>query len=379
MLTMPILMIFYAQMGFTTEQSFILKACYSISIVVFEIPSGYIADVWGRKASIVTGSILGCLGFVIYSIFSGFYMFMSAEIILGLGMSLISGADSAMLYDTLKDHRAENEFMKFEGRNFSVGNFAEAIAGLIGGTLAYTSIRYPFIAQSVIAFTAIPASITLIEPSNNISLKRKVGLGDIIRVVKESVVTNSALRWNLLFSSVMGSATLAMAWIYPIMMQQLGKNEIEIGTIHTLLNLMLGAVTLFSYKIEQKLKPKLTVWLSSIGITAGFVLAGLSDFWMLALTLTVFYFSRGIATPVLKDYVNRITTSDVRATVLSIRSMIIRAFFAVVGPLFGFISDHYGLREAFVATGIIFMTLTALSITMFLKSIPPVTQTDIRN
>ena len=82
MLTMPILMLFYADMGFTTEQSFILKACYSISIVVFEIPSGYAADVWGRKITIVIGSVLGCAGFVIYSLLSGFYAFMMAEMIL---------------------------------------------------------------------------------------------------------------------------------------------------------------------------------------------------------------------------------------------------------------------------------------------------------
>ena len=112
MLTMPILMIFYADMGFTTEQSFILKACYSISIVIFEIPSGYAADVWGRKITIIIGSVLGCFGFVIYSLFSGFYMFMSAEIVLGIGMSMISGADSAMIYDTLKEHQAEKDFMK---------------------------------------------------------------------------------------------------------------------------------------------------------------------------------------------------------------------------------------------------------------------------
>ncbi len=369
MLTMPILMIFYADMGFTTEQSFILKACYSISIVIFEIPSGYAADVWGRKITIIIGSVLGCFGFVIYSLFSGFYMFMSAEIVLGIGMSMISGADSAMIYDTLKEHQAEKDFMKYEGRNFSVGNFAEAIAGLIGGALAYSSIRYPFYAQAVIAFTAIPASITLTEPSRHIG-GRNSSIKDIVNVVKDSLITNAALRWNLLFSSIMGSATLTMAWIYPVMMQQFGKNEIEIGTTHTVLNLLLGGITLYSYRIEQKLKPKLTIWLSSIGITAGFILAGLSDFTMLMITLSIFYFSRGIATPVLKDYINRITTSDVRATVLSIRSLIIRAFFAVIGPLFGFFTDYFGLREAFVMIGVIFLILTSLSISMFLKTIP---------
>lgn len=369
MLTMPILMIFYGDMGFSTEQSFILKACYSIAIVVFEIPSGYAADVWGRKITISIGSVLGCVGFLIYSLFSGFYTFMMAEIILGLGMSFISGADSAMIYDTLKAHNREKDFMKYEGRNFSVGNFAEALAGLAGGALAYANLRYPFYAQTIIASVAIPASLTLIEPTIHVDRAKK-GIRDIISVVENALVRNKALRWNLLFSSIMGSATLAMAWIYPVRLLQLGYNEIEIGTTHTILNLLLGMVTLFSYRIEQKLKPRLTVWITSIAITGGFVLAGLGNHYFMVITLLIFYFCRGIATPVLKDYINRITTSDVRATVLSIRSLLIRAFFSIIGPLFGYLTDHFSLEQAFILLGSVFIAITITSISLFLNTLP---------
>ena len=67
MLTMPILLLFFQDLGFTVEESFQLKAIYSIAIVVFEIPSGYAADVLGRKRTLIIGSILGTLGFAIYS------------------------------------------------------------------------------------------------------------------------------------------------------------------------------------------------------------------------------------------------------------------------------------------------------------------------
>lgn len=369
MLTQPILMLFYADLGFSTEESFILKACYSIAIVVFEIPSGYAADVWGRKKTIILGSILGTAGFAIYSLFSGFFAFMSAELILGLGMSFISGADSAMIYDTLKAHNRQQEYMKYEGRNFSVGNFAESLAGLVGGALAFYSLRYPFYAQTLIASMAIPASITLMEPTTAKHLKAQ-GIYHIVSVVRTSLVSNRALRWNLLFSSIMGSATLAMAWIYPLRMMHLGYNEVQIGTTHMMLNLILGFVTLFSYRIESQLSPSLTVWISSMGIVGCFFLAGFGNGFFLMVTLTIFYLCRGIATPVLKDYVNRITTSDVRATVLSIRSLLIRAFFAVIGPLFGFLADHFSLNEAFILLGIVFTALTTTTITLFLRHLP---------
>ncbi len=58
MLTMPILMIYYKDHGFTDTQAFQLKAFYSISIVVFELPSGYFADVFGRKLTLIIGAVL---------------------------------------------------------------------------------------------------------------------------------------------------------------------------------------------------------------------------------------------------------------------------------------------------------------------------------
>lgn len=366
MLTMPILMIFYDRMGFTAEESFWLKSCYSLSIVIFEIPSGYAADIWGRKRTLVIGSILGAVGFGIYSLFSGFYAYMIAELTLGFGMSFISGADSAMIYDTLKAHNAEIDYAKYEGRNFSVGNFAEAIAGTIGGALATVSILYPFYAQTLIAATAIPAALTLVEPP---MVKRKGKNANILAILKYSMVDNSALRWNILYSSVLGCATLSMAWVYPLRLAELGYNELQIGTMHTALNLLLGVVTLFAYKIERALQPRATVWLSTISLTTAFVLAGIANSLWFVVVLSAFYFCRGIATPVLKDYVNRMASSDIRATVLSVRSLIIRGCFVLVGPFFGMMTDNFGLSAAFVSLGLAFIAITLGGISLFLRAI----------
>lgn len=367
MLTMPILMIFYDHMGFTAHESFVLKACYSVAIVLFEIPSGYAADRWGRRNTLIVGSVLGTVGFLIYSLFCGFYSFMVAELTLGIGMSFISGADSAMLYDTLKAHGKENEYVKYEGWNFSVGNFSEAIAGSIGGALAVASIHYPFYAQTAIAFTAIPAAIGLVDPP----IVKQVGAKymNIFEVLKHCLIANVALRWNIIYSSVLGCATLSMAWVYPLKLSDMGYNEFEIGTTHTVLNLLLGAVTLFSYKIERYLGPKVTVWMSTVTLTTAFVFVGTASGYCLLAVLGVFYFCRAIATPVLKDYVNRMTTSDIRATVLSVRSLIIRGLFVMVGPFYGFMSDEYGLRNAFMALGVLFVGVTMVGISLYLKAL----------
>ncbi len=83
--------------------------------------------------------------------------------------------------------------------------------------------------------------------------------------------------------------------------------------------------------------------------------------------LLVFYLARGLATPTLRNYINVITTSEVRATVLSVRNFLIRLIFAVTGPLWGWITDKYSLQSAIISAGIIYGFFALLSMYFFLK------------
>ena len=85
MLYMPIIVLFYQENGLSLRDVLTLQAIYSIAIIVLEIPSGYLADVWGRKNTIILGAILGTLGFAVYSFSYGFLGFLIAELILGIG------------------------------------------------------------------------------------------------------------------------------------------------------------------------------------------------------------------------------------------------------------------------------------------------------
>ncbi len=94
---MPIVVPFYESNGLSMKDIMILQAVYSIAIVVLEMPSGYLADVIGRRKTLIIGAVFGIFGFATYSFSYGFLGFLIAEIILGIGQSCISGADSAML------------------------------------------------------------------------------------------------------------------------------------------------------------------------------------------------------------------------------------------------------------------------------------------
>ncbi len=373
MLFMPFMIPFYQDNGLTLSDISILKAIYSISIVVLEIPSGYLADVLGRKRTLIIGSILGFIGFLTYSVSFGFVGFLIAEIILGFGQSLISGADSAMLYDTLEDLNRKDEYVKYEGRVISIGNLAETVAGIIGGLLVGISLRFPYIMQTVVAFIAVPASIMLVEPKRNTKVLN-IGIKYILNIVKYSLYDNRELRWNIIHSSIIGAATLSMATL--VVQPYLLQIEIPLfyfGIIWPALNLIVGLVALYAYKIELKLQKNNSLLLISIFIPLGFIaLSQMVSYWGI-LILIVFYIFRGFATPVLKDYINKLTDSNIRATVLSVRNFVIRIFFAIVGPFMGWYTDHISLRAALLVTGIIFFILA------FFTFIMQITQNNLKS
>ena len=368
MLVMPVIVPFYESNGLTLQDIMTLKAVYSVVIVVFEIPSGYLADVLGRKNTLVAGALLGTAGYVAYSFSFGFAGFLVAEIVLGAGQSMISGADSALLYDTLAEHEKEEQYTRYEGNTISIGNFAESFAGLAGGFLALISLRTPFYAQAIVAFIAIPAALTLHEPSKDPNSVR-MRFRDILLVVKIALISDPKLRINIFFSSVIGAATLSMAWFVQPIFKFAGVPLALYGILWTGLNVSAGIFSALAYRLERILGERTLLILICASIPGGFILSSLIDSRWVLLILMLFYFMRGIATPVLKDYINRLTRSDMRATVLSVRSFVIRILFAIIAPLMGRVSDVYDVGISLMVSGIIFSVILLPLLIIYIKRV----------
>ncbi len=352
-MVMPVVVLFYTNIGMGMHEIFLLKSIYSIAIVAMEIPSGYMADKWGRKKTLIFGSIFGALGFLIYSFSFTFLAFVAAEIVLGIAHSCISGADSAMLFDTLKSNKTEKEYVKIEGRITSAGNFAEALAGIIGGLLATLSLRTPFFFQTVIAASAIPAAFALVEPAI-VKNKTIQSVKYFIKTIKDGMVKNADLRTAILFSAATGTATLSFAWLVQPFLKEIGTPIAWFGIIWTLLNLSVGISSIFAHRIESVFSRKKTALIILFLITTTYILSGLSIFFWGILFLFLFYLARGLATPILKNYINVYTDSNIRATVLSVRNFIIRINFAIIGPLLGWVTDTISLKSAFLIAGTLY-------------------------
>ena len=281
----------------------LLQGVYSVAIVILEIPSGYFADVFGRKKS-------------------------------------------------LKEENRESEYVKLEGRVLSIGNFAETIAAIVGGFIAEISLRTPFVVQIFIAMIAVPAAFTLVEPYRKLEIKDR--WKSTILTLKNTILKNKEMQILIIFTAFIGTATLTMAWfIQPYLKEILKLSISEIGITLAILNLIVGLTSLIAYKIENRIGKRNSLLFIIIGLSSTYILMGNIQHWSILLVIVLFYFTRGIATPVLKDYINRISTSDIRATVLSVRNFAIRVVFAIFGTFLGWYSDFYSIQSALILAGII--------------------------
>ena len=356
---MPVIVLFYQDNGLSMQDIFLLKSIYSIAIVIMEIPSGYMADVWGRKKTLLIGALLGSTGFALYSFSYGFWAFAIAEVVLGIGHSYISGADSALLYDTLKVNSLEKEYIKQEGWITSSGNFAEALAGVCGGLLAAISLRMPFYFQFAVASIAIPAALFLKEPHVPVQ-KVANNLAHILQTVRKTY-RHKELRSAILVSSFTGTASLTFAWLVQPFFEEVNLPIAMFGIMWTLLNLSVGFSSMFSYKIERKLGLRNSLLFIILGLSIGYFLSAWKVSVMGIGFLFLFYLVRGIAHPILKDYINQYTDSDVRATILSLRNFVIRINFAVIGPVLGYFTDNFSLSTALWIAGLGYLISALLS------------------
>lgn len=353
-LVMPIIVLFYEKHGLGLQDVFILKSVYSVAAVALEIPSGYLADVWGRKRCLIAGCVLFFGGYLCYSFTSTFEAFLVAEILLGIGQTLVNGADSALLYDTTAHYRKEELYLRYEGRITMIGNFAEAVAGIIGGLLAAYSLRLPFYAQAVVAFSGIPAACVLKEFRSESKVQSP--LAEIGRIIRYSLLTNRSLCYNIFFSGIIGAATLTMAWFVQPVLMYLRTPISYYGIIWTVLNLTVGIAALYSDRVDRYLGMHKMNVLILLVIAGGYVALAYNLTYAGLAVLLVFYIIRGFATPILKGYINQMTFSEMRATVLSIRNFIIRLLFAAMAPFIGWLNDMYSLQTALlVSATIIFL------------------------
>ncbi|HEX7599824.1 MAG TPA: MFS transporter, partial [Polyangia bacterium] len=201
LLIMPAIVPVYRSCGLDATGILLVQAVFSAASLVFEIPSGYFADVMGRRRGLLTGAVLMALGMAAYGVASRFWWFALAEIVLAAGYSLFSGTESALLFDSLASTEQDSRYRKLEGRSEALTRLGTATAAILGGLLAGLFLRLPFWANAGTASLMFIIAFGLVEPPRE-KLTGKTPFRDILRISRESMGDRDLLPSMVLSSTL---------------------------------------------------------------------------------------------------------------------------------------------------------------------------------
>ncbi len=359
MFIMPVIVLFWQDNGLSLTQIMLLQSIFAISLFLFEVPTGVRAVKFSRKMSMTLGAVFLFLGALSYSLGHNFWQFAGAEVIWGIGCTFISGADSAFVYDSLKQEKKEKEFKRVYGNAESIGYFAVGFSAIAGGLIAVYSLRLNWILTAFSMIILFFIALSFKEPRGYTKTKERAYLKHVWSSLKK-IAHNRTLIFLFLFNCLFVTIGKISLWFYQPYMKASGLPLIYFGIVWASFNVFAIIGSKSSNKLEEILKEKgsllliiLSVTLSLIFMSYFFVMFGI-------IFILLQQFIRGFSSPVLLDYTNKLIDSKKRATILSMQSMGGNLGFAVVGPLFGYIADVFSLEKALLVTGISFLIMFGL-------------------
>ena len=364
---LPIIVLFWQKNGLSMTETMILQSFFAIFIVLLEIPTGYFADIYGRRKSLVISVFFLFFGAIIYSLGVNFFFFLIAEFLWAFGNSLISGSDSALIYDSLKEFNREKEFKKIWGKSIFFLLVSMSLANVIGGVIGKINFRWTFLAMLPFLAILIPISASMIEPKRNKLIIKKSYLEELRAIIKYSFSKNKKLKWLLIYAGIAYSFNQAALWLYQPYFSLTGLNILQIGIVFASFQIIAAITAKFSYKIEKKLGEKFSLFLIILLIGVSYLLMG-NFIYLFSFTFSFLHqFVRGFSKVVFTDYINKIIPSETRATILSLKNMTGKLIYALIIPFIGWFIDLYSLLNALVMLGIISLIIGSVVFIFFMK------------
>jgi len=337
-----VLVPFFTQWGgISFSQLMFIQSFFVFSVFVLEIPTGAVADYFGRKTSVILAVIANIVGVIIYSSYPNFYLFLLAEFFWALGGTLLSGADQAFLYDSLKEEKREKESKQIFAQFTSFERGAAVVGAPIGSIIAATfGLRYTMMFMVIPMFIAFLIALSFEEPNIKQEKKQDGYFKTITSGVKYFKI-HKELKILAFDNISVGVLASFLIWTYQPLLKKLDMPLIYWGLIFAAIA---GVQILFmnNFSRLEKIfgsKKKYLFW-SAILSGIGFVLLGFSEYVWFTVSLIILIAGFGLSRGVLfKSYFNKYIESENRSTVISVVSMIRSFVRMLLYPLVGFLVE----------------------------------------
>jgi len=359
-----IIVIYLVNQGFSIADVLLLESIYYLARCVSDIPTGYIADKFSRKACLVASSIIAAVSYSGFYLFPEFWFLAVLQVFLGVAISLSQGADSALVYDALGHRKMSDQYQAVEGYGWGMnrlGIFFAAIATsfitAIWGMAMPFLFTAGFVGASVVFALWLPSDRSYrgthrSRPRIDWSQLRHLAVGDGVVVIAFVVLFSIAIRVG--------------AWALQPILIELDTPEAWYGPIFAA-TLLTASLAAFGTKKTSKLPAGIgvvAVFISFMAFLAmtiwGISVAGLAGITLVTIGFCVHGVAHGLYEPLVRDIVNRKTVDSTRATALSIVSTLGNLGFSAIAPLFGRALDGFGSASVFSGVALFVATWPVL-------------------
>lgn len=360
MVVIPVFVPLLQGYGLSMSQVLQTQAMFALTIAICEVPSGYMADMWGRRRAILIGSALNAVGFISLLWADSFVDFLIYEIILGVGFSLISGADLALLYDT-EVYLQERGLPGGAGagkslsRLISVEAAASGFAGIVASVLLLWSMDGVIIVQAFTGLMPLLLGFALVEvprPVANTSAR-----GNARHIVELLLFGKPVVLWTAFAITVFGLLAVYVFWTYQKYWEIQGVPVESYGYIWAAFALTVSIAARYASNLEQIIGTRRVLYLVGILPIFGLLGMALGSGWIGVMFGFALQVSRGITMSLFYEALNRRVPGDFRATLNSLVSLCVRAVFIVTGPLLGYALDRLGVESTLLLLVAIFAPL----------------------
>ncbi|HEU5320988.1 MAG TPA: hypothetical protein VFX28_09305, partial [Methylomirabilota bacterium] len=138
-ITVPVLAPFLLANGLPKGDIFLLEGAFALVLMLWDAPSGYVADLWGRRRCLLAGDALQLSAMLLFATGHEFTTFLVAEVLSAISYGLVSGSDAALLYDSLAVQGRAGEYQRLESIAIVRGRLGEGLASIVAAALLWRS------------------------------------------------------------------------------------------------------------------------------------------------------------------------------------------------------------------------------------------------
>lgn len=357
--------LFLLDAGLSNTEAFAANAFFTLGQVIFEVPTGVVADTWGRRTSYALGVatllVTTLVYFWLWQIHGPFWAWALVSILLGLGFTFFSGATEAWLVDALHSTGFQGNLESVFAKGQSFGGIAMLVGSFGGGLVAqYTNLGVPYILRAVVLGLTLVICLAVMrdwgfEPQKGMKPLRRIK--NVWSSAMENGWRNRPVRLMMLSAPFAGMSIYVFYAMQPHLLRLYG-DEKAYGVAGLAAAIVAGAQIVGGLsvgKIRAWFSHRTTMLIGATIVTAiTLVLLGLiAHFWAAIALLVIWGLLFAIISPMRQAYLNGLIESNQRATVLSFDSLMGSAGGAITQPALGKVADVYGYGPSFIVCGVI--------------------------